>query len=134
VCQAALDFPGKVGGIAILAGALSPELEQVYWYQRVADFAFVPWLLPHIVTTSNREMLPLKRELESLSARLPDIACPVVIMHGQKDMLVPFANVAYMQQKIPADRIKDLIVLPDENHFLPWTAESTIRSAIAGFS
>lgn len=129
-CQAAVDFPGRVGGLVILAGALAPEMEKIHWYQRVADFAFVPALLPKDLTTSNRELMPLKGELKTLANRLGEITCPVAIIHGEKDRLVPVANAAFMQEKISGDVLRSLTILPKGNHFLPWTAESTTRISI----
>ena len=130
ICQAAVDNPGKVGGLVILAGALSPGLEKIHWYQRVADFWVVPSLLPADITTSNRELLPLKGELEKLSPRLGEIACPIAIVHGKRDILVPVANVAFMQERFRSDAIAEVTVLPNENHFLPWTVEPAIRETI----
>lgn len=131
ICQTAIDHPEKVGGLVILAGALSPELEQVHWYQRVAEARGIASILPSILTTSNRELLPLKGELQKLAEHLGEIKCPVAIIHGTKDSLVPVGNVDYLREKLPRLSLADVLVIPSENHFLPWTIESTIREKIA---
>lgn len=134
ICEAAADFPGKVGGLVILAGAFSPELENVQWYQHLAEFWFVPSLLPAELTNSNRELLPLKGELQELAKRLGEIKCPVAIVHGQEDMLVPVANVSYLEQELAADAVHTVTIIPDENHFLPWTVEPTVRKSIVNLA
>lgn len=129
-CETAVDYPDRVGGLVILAGALSSALETIHWYQRVADFWFVPSILPANLTTSNRELLPLKYELETLEPRLSNIRCPVSIIHGEKDILVPVANVEFMQKRFPQGCISEVLILPKENHFLPWTIERIVRNSI----
>ncbi|MCC6798341.1 MAG: alpha/beta hydrolase [Candidatus Hydrogenedentes bacterium] len=130
VCQAAVDYPDKVGGLVILAGALSPELETIHWYQSVAELRIVSAVLPSVLTTSNRELLPLKQELEKLAAHLGEIKCPVAIIHGNKDSLVPVGNVDYLRAKLSKSALTDVLIIPNENHFLPWTIESTVREKI----
>lgn len=131
ICQTAIDHPEKVGGLVILAGALSPELEKIHWYQNFADLRMISAVLPSILTTSNRELLPLKGELENLAEHLGEIKCPVAIIHGTKDSLVPVGNVDYLRDKLPKSSLADVLVIPTENHFLPWTIEQTVREKIA---
>ncbi len=127
ICQVAAEFPDKVGGLVILAGALDPALEKTYWYNRVGRFLFVPYMLPRVIRHSNEELAPLKGELEKLEPMLKKITCPVIIMHAPNDVLVPFANVDYMEKRLPQS---ETIVLDEKNHFLPWNSEAAVRDAI----
>ncbi|MBI2425994.1 MAG: alpha/beta hydrolase [Candidatus Hydrogenedentes bacterium] len=130
VCQAAADFPGKVGGLVIVAGSLDPAHEKVYFIQRLGNTLALRWLVPRVLRNANSELLPLKQELEALAPRLKSIACPVVIVHGTKDVLVPFENVAFMQTRFAPNALRQVKVLEGENHFLPWTNPTAIREAI----
>jgi pimeloyl-ACP methyl ester carboxylesterase len=127
IWQVAAEFPDRVGGLVILAGALDPALEKKYWYNRVGSFLFVPYMLPRVIRHSNEELAPLKGELEKLKPMLKNITCPVIIMHAPDDMLVPFANVAYMEKHLPQS---ETIVLEGKNHFIPWNSEAAVRDAI----
>lgn len=129
VTQAAADFPELVGAIVLVAGSLSPSVENIYTIQYVGDLPMVRQLLPRSFRNSNHELIPLRHGLERLAPRLADIACPVSIVHGTEDTLVPFENVAFMETHFLTQVIQDIIVLEGENHFLPWTAQETIWSA-----
>lgn len=130
ICRVAADYPGRVGGLVILSGALDPALEKIHWYQRLANFAIVPYMIPRSLRNANRELYPLKRELEILKPLLKDIECPVVILHGPNDILVPFENVDYMKAQFSEEALADVIVLEGKNHFIPWNAEAAVRNAI----
>lgn len=127
---AALAYPGRVAAIVIVAGSLDPALERVAWYQHLADWPGARWLLPDWLDRTNRELLGLKDELEALAARLAELTQPIVILHGTKDGLVPFANVAFMRQAFAGASRLEVIVLDGADHFLPWNAEPAVRAAI----
>jgi pimeloyl-ACP methyl ester carboxylesterase len=130
IARAAAEWPDRIGGIVIVAGALDPGLEKVSFMQRVGEFSFMPGLLPGALRNANRELIPLKGELEELAPLLPTIKVPIIIIHGTKDPLVPFSNVAYMQGHFAPEVVRDTIVLEGQNHFLPWNSEAVIRGAI----
>jgi len=66
IAQMALDYPEKVGGLIMVAPSIDPELEKTKWFQIPADWLVFSWLVPKDLRTSNREILPLKGELEKL--------------------------------------------------------------------
>jgi pimeloyl-ACP methyl ester carboxylesterase len=132
VARVAADYPERVGGLVILSGSLDPTLEKIYWYQRIANFLFVPYMLPKTIRNSNDELYPLKKELEILQPLLANIICPVLIIHAPNDILVPYENVAFMKSNFPEETIHSVIKIPEKNHFIPWNAEKEIRTAITG--
>jgi pimeloyl-ACP methyl ester carboxylesterase len=75
--------------------------------------------------------MAFKPELERLAPLLGRVAAPVMIVHGTKDDLVPFANVDYMKRRLTGAPCVETIVLQGQNHFLPWNSESTVRRAMA---
>jgi pimeloyl-ACP methyl ester carboxylesterase len=129
--QAAVDAPDAVEGLVLLAASLDPGLEQVHWLQYVGDTWPVSAFLSRMVTNANRELLPLKGELEKLEPRLAGIAVPVVIVHGTKDDLVPYANVAFMKTHLTAVSQLDVTTMEGQNHFLPWNAKTQVNAAIS---
>lgn len=130
VAQLAADHPGRVGAIVILAGSLDPGLEKIHWAQPAGEWPLIRSLLPRAVRNANRELMALKDELAQLQPLLARIACRVVILHGTKDQLVPFANVAFMQAQMRSAELS-VVRIDDQNHFLPWNEAGRVRRAIA---
>lgn len=131
ITQIAADYPDKVAALVIVAGALDPSLEQVLLIQRIGDVFPISLLLPKHLRTANRELIPLKHELEMLGDKLEQVTCPVVIIHGTADELVPYENVAYMVDRFVNASSVEVITIEGADHCLPWKHETETRQAIA---
>lgn len=130
VAAAAANYPEKVGGILVLAGALDPRLEDVLFIQYVGNIPPVSWLLPAVMRHSNRELIALEDELELLAPKLATITQPVTIIHGTEDDLVPYANVPYMERTMTGTRQMEIIKIDGMNHFLQWRQQDVIMKAV----
>lgn len=126
VALVAANHADRVGGLILLAGALDPAQERIHWYQRVADWPGVRSLVPRTWRVANRELLPLRDELERLAPRLNRIRAPIVIVHGTDDRLVPIANVEFMRPRFRRAASVRVIRLPGQGHFLPWEQKPLI--------
>ena len=51
-------------------------------------------------------------------------------VHGERDRLVPFANVAWMEQQFSAVPVLEKHALKEEDHFLPWTQPALIQRLV----
>lgn len=119
----------RVHALVLLAAALDPDLERVHPLQRLGHWPAVRQCLPRAIRNANAELLALRSELSALAPRLAQIRCPVFIVHGTHDDLVPVANVRFAQRQFgTAARV---LLLPGRNHFLPWNAEAELRRVIA---
>ena len=127
---AAMRYPDRIAAVVILAGSLDPAQESVMFVQHMAAAGPLRWMLPDWLDVTNQELLPLKGQLEALAARIHELTQPVVILHGTEDDLVPYANVAYMENSFRWSRKIESITLIGANHFLPWMAEQETRRAI----
>jgi pimeloyl-ACP methyl ester carboxylesterase len=128
--RVAAEHPTRVTALILLAASLDPELEAVHALQRIGDWAPLRSVLPRALRNSNRELLALRAELETLAPLLPRIGAAVSIVHGMKDPLVPVANVAYMQAALRGARRQRTRLIEGGDHFLPWNAAATVREAI----
>lgn len=131
VAQVAADDPDIVSALVILAGSLDPAQEHVPFIQYVGDTWPVSALLPRIIRNANREIIALEPHLEALEPRLAAIKVPVTIVHGTKDDLVPFANVAFIKTHMTGTKAMDVTVIEGQNHFLPWNSKDKVEAAIA---
>ncbi len=125
----ALDHPEKVCGVVMVAGSIAPELEAPRWYNYLADTWFARLLLPTQLLWSNREILPLQKELRRLDAEWPRLTRPVVLMQGGKDDLVDPRTADYAEQRMPKQWLRVLRV-PEQGHFVLWNQPERVIEAI----
>ncbi len=130
VAAAAANYPDKVGGIVVAAGALDPDLEEVLFIQRVGNVPPFTWLLDKTLRNSNRELIALEKELRLLQPKLAGIKQHVRIVHGTDDELVPYANVPFMEREMTGAASFDITKIEGMNHFLQWRSIDELRAAI----
>ncbi len=128
--QVAVDNPGRVAALVLVAGSLDPSLEKTHWAQPLGEWPLLRDLLPRPLRNANRELMALKPQLEALSPRLVGIRCPVMIVHGTADPLVPFSNTRFMTARMTQAQLS-MVTLRDRDHFLPWNSRADIEAAIA---
>lgn len=130
--QAALDYPQFVRGIVLVGGSIDPAQEKSMRIQQVAMWPIVHSLLPSALDNCNSELLALKTDLRALRGRLSQLNVPVVMVHGARDRLVPLANVDFLERELDSLGKANLfvkIVLPNDNHFIPWKRPEAVRAA-----
>ncbi|MGW8188930.1 alpha/beta fold hydrolase [Sphingomonas jejuensis] len=128
--QVALDNPGRVGGLVLLAGSFDPALEHVYAVQRMGEWPGIRSALPRSLRNANVELMALKPQLEALAPRLARLRCRVAVVHGTEDRQVPYANVAFLRTRLAAARLT-VRSLKGVNHFLPWNSQEIVEETIA---
>lgn len=121
----------RVHALVLVAAALDPELERVHPLQRLARRGPLRAVLPRTLRHANDELLALRGELDALAPDLARIRCPVFVVHGTHDRLVPVANVDYLQRKLVGAPILEVELLRGQDHFLPWKAVAQLRRIVA---
>lgn len=127
--RVAMDYPGEVGGLVLVAPSISPELEKKEWYRSVGNVFPVRQWLPTEFDVSNQEILPLRTELEQMMPLWSTIRVPVIVLQGDKDPLVPPGNAAFAK-KMLVNAPVTIQMIPDMNHFIPWSRPDLIHDAI----
>lgn len=130
VARLAADHPDKVRGIVIVAGSLDPAEEKIGFLQGIAQTGPVRSILPWPLDNSLVELRDAKRQTTELSKVLGQIRCPVIVIHGTQDPLVPYSNVAYIRKTFTNTTV-EVVTLPEQNHFIPWERPDTMRDAVA---
>jgi pimeloyl-ACP methyl ester carboxylesterase len=62
--------------------------------------------------------------------RLPQIKCPVLIVHGDQDMLIPVENAKIIKERIPQ---AELFIIPDAGHMFWFIDPAGIHQRIVEF-
>ncbi len=129
VVRAAIDEPKLIDGVIIVAGSVDPDLEETKWYQIPVHYKILSWTLPGDIYSTNEEILALKNELFEMSSEWDKITQPVSVIHGGKDILVPVAN-ANFAEKMLMNTDPEMVIIPEMNHFVPWTNPDLIKQEI----
>ncbi|MGB1207060.1 MAG: alpha/beta fold hydrolase [Chitinophagales bacterium] len=125
----AMDFPDLVDAMLLLAPALSPEDERVFWVSYPADFFLIKWLLPKPIRVSNDEKLAHAEELRKMLPFWKNVNIPTTIIQGDKDWIVPPTNADFAEKMI-AEEYLNLIRIDSASHFLPWTQFDLVKKLI----
>ena len=128
--QLLIDHPNAFNLAVLVAPTLSPELMQPRWYNKVARWKLVNFIISKDLKSSNIEMLGLPESLRLNEASVPSIHIPIVYIQGKKDVLVPHETVDYFNELKP-DGVK-YVIIEDMNHFTPWSDPYLITDAILG--
>ena len=130
IARMAMDYPDLVDGLIIVAGSIDPELEpNERWFRVPLATPFFSWLMPLSFKASNDEILEAKKELELMLPLWKNINCPVIVLQGAKDKLVPPGNADFAKRMMTNAPVT-LVLRENVNHFIPWTHPEMIQQAI----
>jgi len=92
----------------------------------------VDWLYDVYRSAKREVVLQSGRDILRYDGRhlLPRIRCPVMVVHGEKDMVVPPAHGKYLWQRI---RGASMVVFPDAGHDVILEAGTAFRRVLTGF-
>jgi pimeloyl-ACP methyl ester carboxylesterase len=130
VIKLAADNPGLFQGIVVLAGSIDPAAEKPEKWRPWLFKTPLNLLVPGAFKPSNEELWYLKTDLVQLKSDFEKIRIPVYFVHGEKDTWVPPGNVAYGQSLLKNAPEVGILMLPEANHFIPWTRFQEIRNVL----
>ena len=130
IVKLAADNPGFFSSIILLAGSIDPSVEKPEKWRPIIFKTPLNWLVPGALRPSNIELWYLKTDLVKLKDDFKKITCPVFILHGDKDVLVPVSNVEYAKKMLIHAASITVTIFPGENHFIPWTRFNEIKDLL----
>jgi pimeloyl-ACP methyl ester carboxylesterase len=130
IVRMAMDYPELVDGLVIVAGSIDPDLEpNETWFRAPLATPFLSWILPRSLRASNEEIYQLKPELEKMIPGWENVKCPVIVIQGKKDDLVPYENVDFARKMLTNTSV-EFVIEENMNHFVPWSNPDLITNAI----
>ena len=130
IARMAIDYPDLVDGLELVAASIDPELEpNETWFRAPLATPFLSWVLPRSFRASNEEIYQLKPQLEEMLPRWKEIKCPVVVIQGGKDNLVPPGNADFARRMLINTSV-EFLLKEDMNHFIPWNNPELIQQGI----
>ena len=98
----------------------------------VGGLLAINWLMSKDLKRANREILPLKKQLKAMLLSWKNITVPTVIIQGGKDKLVNPKNAGFIKEELINAKV-DLVIEPEDDHFLHWRKPTLVVDALAGF-
>lgn len=130
IVKMAVDKPKMFKQIVILAGAIDPDAEEPENWRPIFISKPLRYLVPGALRPANDELWWLKNDLKVMQPTLKNIVTNVVVIHGTKDPLVPYSNVAFIKKEFVNAKSMEVISIKDANHFIPWEHYETIRNKL----
>lgn len=130
VVQMAAERPKDYTALVVLAGSVDPTAEDPEKWRVFFKAKPFRYIVPGALRPANDELWWLKQDLFDLEPKLKNITQKVIIIHGTKDPLVPYRNVAYMEKEFVNAKSLKVIPIKDANHFIPWEHFKEIRDVL----
>jgi len=127
--QLAMDYPDKLEAIILVGAAVDPEHEKFFLIARLIEFPLIDTFVPASLKVANDEKVSHIDELKLLLTGWEKITNKVIILHGEKDGLVPVEN-AYFAKKVLINAETKLVIYKDTGHLIPWTNPALIKNEI----
>lgn len=113
----------------LLAPAIKGELEPMFWMLNLYKWKITKPLVPNVFQNAAMEKMEHLTELPLYKNKWNISRSPLVVVHGDKDRIVPYENSLFLK-KIFDHRQFELITIPDGNHGLVWNHFDLIKSEI----
>ncbi|MEO7174049.1 alpha/beta hydrolase [Flavobacterium sp.] len=130
IVEMAAEKPNDYQTLVILAGAVDPKAEKPEKWRAIIKAKPIRYIIPGALRPANDELWWLKSDLVDLKPKLQNITSKVIIIHGTKDPLVPYSNVAFMKREFVNAKSLEIISIKDANHFIPWEHFNEIRDML----
>lgn len=130
IIQMAVDRPGYFDALVVLAGSIDPDQENPERWRPLLMNNPLKFLVPGAMRPSNDELWYLKKDLKILAPLMDQVKTRVYIVHGTKDILVPYANLHFGVKALKNATKLDTLTIPGANHFIPWSHFQTVRSVL----
>jgi uncharacterized protein len=126
VAKLAMDLPLRVAGIMLLAPVIDPENEKIFWFSKLGKTPPTSWITPQPMKVATVEKLAHANALSEIKDGWHLIEQPVIYMHGDNDMIAPYANIDFARRKL-INAKTTYITIEGENHFLPWKQYELVK-------
>ncbi|MEC4005764.1 alpha/beta hydrolase [Flavobacterium sp. SUN052] len=122
--------PKLFSDLVILSGAIDPNAENPEKWRPIIMGKPIRYLIPGALRPANDELWWLKEDLITMKPNLKNIKSKIYVIHGTKDPLVPYSNMAFIQKQFVNAKSMDTISIKNANHFIPWEHFELIRNVL----
>jgi len=126
----AMDHPGVVDAVVVLAGDLSIQYPAAYWYNSLADWRVMKWLIPESMAKANDEVLALEQGLASMMDRWSHLEVPLLVVQGHQDGLVDPRHADFAESLTTKSEVR-VVRVEDGGHMVHLSHVDMVNSLIA---
>lgn len=129
-CRLAMDHPDMVDGLVLIAPALAPGEEKVYWVTPYIEWPLFRWFVPRMLQSANIEKIRHKEELTKMLPYWRNIKVPVIYMQGANDDLVYTTNAQFAKTHLTNAPYLDITLIPNRGHLIAFSEKPAIKESI----
>lgn len=129
ICEYAVKYPSDQLSLLLLAPAIDPKNEKTFKIAYLAKWKSTKFLIPKPFQVSAVEKFSHVSALNEVVGGFSKIPNKIIHLHGTKDRLVPFANLAFGERTFTNAQFNP-VKLKGKNHFLPWNSKPIILEHI----
>jgi len=129
-CRLAMDHPNLVDGLVLIAPALAPGEERIFWFTHLIESPVFHWFIPRMLQSANAEKVHHKEELTGMLPYWGNIKVPVVYLQGDKDELVYTSNAAFAKTHLTHVPYLDIEMIKGRGHLIAFSEKGKIKEAI----
>jgi pimeloyl-ACP methyl ester carboxylesterase len=126
----AMDYPGLVDGLVLMAPPLGPGQERIFWFTYLVENPLIHWVVPRMLQTANKEKIHHKEELTKMLPLWDRIHVPVIYMQGQDDGLVFTSNADFARAHLKNAPSLDIQMIPGRGHLIAFAEKDRVEKAI----
>lgn len=115
----AIDHPESFYHLVLLAGAIDPEHEKFWWFNKFVHHGPLKWFLPKFFRTATNEKYAHEKELRRLLPLWSKLEVPATFVQGDADQTVMPVNLEFAK-KIMTGKPASFILLPGAGHLIRW--------------
>ena len=120
----------NVKGVIMISPAIDPENEQRVWQSDLTQYWLTRWLVPTGYRVAGDEKTTHAQELALIEKDWEKVTIPILHIHGDKDDLGPYINVAYTERVFSNIEI---ITIPNTGHEISWGRPELVKPYILEF-
>jgi len=129
-CRLAMDHPNLVDGLVLIAPAIAPGEERIFWFTHIIESPVFHWFIPRMLQSANAEKVHHKEELTNMLPYWGNIKVPVIYLQGDKDELVYTSNAAFAKTHLTHVPYLNIQMIPGKGHLIAFSEKGKIKDAI----
>lgn len=125
----AIDHPESFYHIVLLAGAIDPDHEKFWWFNKFVHRGPLKWMLPKFFRSATNEKYAHEKELRSLLPLWSKLEVPVTFVQGDADNTVMPVNLAFAK-RVMAGKQAEFILVPGGGHLIRWQHPELVQQIL----